>query len=50
MHSKINNIETMINDKVDKIIQEPSQVLLSVYQIGLETSMKGCSYIIHCVH
>ena len=40
----------MINDKVDKTIKEHFQVLLSMYQIGLETSTKGCNYIIHCVH
>ena len=50
IHSKINNIETMISDKVDEIIQELFQVLLSSYQIGLETSIKGSDFIFDCVY
>ena len=50
IHSKINNIETMISDKVDEVIQELFQVLLSSYQIGLETSIKGSDFIFGCVY
>ena len=35
----------MVNDKADKVIEEPFQSLLSRYQIGLETSMKGCEIV-----
>ena len=35
----------MVNDKADKVIEEPFQSLLSRYQIGLETSMKGSEIV-----
>ena len=41
MHSKSINVEMMINYKGDEVIAQPFQTLLSRYQIGLETSMKG---------
>ena len=41
MHSKIDNIEIMINDKPEEVIEELFQSLLSIYQIGLKTSMRG---------
>ena len=44
MYSKTDNIESMIINKVDKVIEEPFQTLLSRYQIGLEISMKGYQY------
>ena len=50
MHSKSDNIETLISDKVDEIMQEIFQVLLSRYQIGLETSIKGSNFIFDCVY
>ena len=34
MHSKSDNIETMINDKADEVIEEVFQPLLSRHQIG----------------
>ena len=34
MHSKINNIEIMINNEPDKIIEEVFQSLRSKYHIG----------------
>ena len=51
MHSRSNNIEIVINDKVDEVIEQLFQSLLSRYQMGLETSMKGsdvwlCSFIV----
>ena len=39
MHSKSDNIEIMINNKVDEVIEELSQSLLCRYQIGLVTSL-----------
>ena len=50
MHSKSDNIEIIINDKADKFIEELLQSLLSRYQIGLETSMRGNDFIFDCVH
>ena len=43
--SKHSNIEIMVNDKADKVIEEPFQSLLSRYQIGLETSMKDSEIV-----
>ena len=48
MHSKSDNIEIIIN-KADEII-ELFQSLLSRYQIGLETSMKGSDFVFDCVN
>ena len=45
MHSKSDNIEIMINSKRDELIEELSQSLLSRYQIGLETSIKGSEFL-----
>ena len=36
MYSKSNNVETMINDKLEEIIEKLFQSLLSRYQTGLE--------------
>ena len=45
MHSKSHNIENIINEKVDEVIEELLlQSLLSRYQIGLETSMRGSGF------
>ena len=49
MHSKSDNIEIMINIKVDKIIKHLFQSLLSRYQIVLDTSMKGSEFVFNCV-
>ena len=50
MHSKSNNIEIMINNKTNEVIKDLLQSLLSKYQIGLETSMKGSELVFDCVH
>ena len=50
MHSKSDNIEIMIKDKADKVIEELFQSLLSRYQIGLETSVRGSKFIFEYVH
>ena len=50
MHSQSDNIEVMINYKADEVIEELFQSLLSRYQIGLETSMKGSDLVFDCVH
>ena len=50
MHLKCDNIEIMINDKVDKVTVEIFQSLLSRYQTELETSMGSSDCIFDCVH
>ena len=40
----------MINDKVDEVIEELFQSLLSRYHVVLKTSMKGSDFGIDCVH
>ena len=40
----------MINDKVNEVIEDVFQSLLSRYQNGLETSMKVSDFIFGCVH
>ena len=50
MHSKSDNIEIMINDRVDEVIKELFDSLLSSYQIDSEVSMKGSDYIFDYVH
>ena len=45
VHSKSDNVEMMINYEDDEVIEELFQSLLSSYQIGLETSMKGSEFI-----
>ena len=50
MHSKSNNIEIMVNDKLEDVIKELFQSLLSRYQIGMKTSMRVSDFIFDCVH
>ena len=50
MSSKSDIIEIVINDKVDEVINEPLESLLSIYQIALETKIKGSNFIFNCVH
>ena len=45
MHSKSKNIEIMVNDKADEVTKELCESLLSTFQIGLERTMKGSSFI-----
>ena len=48
MHSKSNNIEIIVNDKVDEVKNFES--LPSRFQIGSETSMRGSGLIFDYVH
>ena len=50
IHLKTDNIESMINDKIDEVIEEQFQSLLSGYEVRLETSIKGSDLVIYCVH
>ena len=49
MHSRSDNIEIIIKFKADEIIVELFKSLLSRYQIGLDTSIKGSDFIFDCV-
>ena len=41
IHSEKDNIEVMIYGNLNKIIEELFELVLSRYQIGLETQMRG---------
>ena len=45
-----NNEEWIIYEKADEAIKVLFESLLSRYQIGLETSMKGSDFTFDCVH
>ena len=49
IHLKSDNIEIMNHDKADEVIKELFELLLSRYQIGLATLMKGSHFIFGCV-
>ena len=40
MHSKCDNIETMINGKADEVIEKLLKSLFNRYQTGFETSIR----------
>ena len=40
----------MIYDNPDEVIEELFESLFNRYQIGLETSMRGCDFIFDFVH
>ena len=50
MHLKSDNVEIVIYDKADKVIEELLQSLLSRYQIGLETKIKGSDFVFNCIY
>ena len=45
MHSKSDNIEFMSYDNANEIVNKVFESLLSIYQIDLETSMRGSDFI-----
>ena len=49
IHSKSDNIEFMSYDTVNEVVHKPFESLLSVYQIGLETSMRRSDFIFDSV-
>ena len=53
MHSKIANLEIMINNETDEVIEELSESLSKRYQNKLEESMKGSEFsliaLIYCI-
>ena len=48
IHPNSDNIEIMI--KADEVIEKIFKSFLSIYQIGMETSMKGSDFIFDCVY
>lgn len=50
MHSERDDIEIMSHDKSEKVIKQLFESLLSRYQIGLETLMRGSDFIFHSVY
>ena len=50
MHSKSDNVKIMINGKEGEVMGELFQSFPSIYQIGLETSMKNSEFLFACVH
>ena len=49
MHLKNGNIEFMSYDNVNEVVDELFESLISRYQIGLETSMRGSDFIFDSV-
>ena len=50
MHSKSDNIETMINDKADEVIEEVFNHFFLDIKLGFETSMEGSNFVFDCIH
>ena len=50
MHSKSENKEAKIDEKEDEVIEKIFKSLFNKYQNNLETSMRGSSFILDCVH
>ena len=51
MHSKSDDIETMVYDKADEVIKEGFESLFNKYNrysIGLQKSVRGSYFIFHC--
>ena len=49
MHSKSDNMEIIINEKVDEVVEELFKSLCNRYQNNLEKSMKGSEFVFHYV-
>ena len=45
MHTKSNNVETMIGSETDEIIEDLLESFLQKYQEGLEESMRGSEFV-----
>ena len=45
MHSKSDKIEFMLYDNTNEVVNELFEPLLSRYEFGLETSMRGSDFI-----
>ena len=49
IHSKRDNIKTMINDETDKVIKEPFDSFKNAYQNNFK-SMKSSEFVFNYVH
>ena len=49
MHTKSDNIETMMGSETDEIMEEPFESLLERYQKGLQESMRGSEFVFDSV-
>ena len=49
MHSKSDNAKFMTNDDTNDLVDELFKLLLSRYQFGLETSIRGSNFIFYSV-
>ena len=49
IHTKIDNIESMLGSETDEIIEELFESLLQKYLKGLEESMKGSEFVFDTV-
>ena len=50
MHSKINEIEMIINEKIDEFIKKFFDSLIKKHQIGLGKSVRDSEFKFDCVH
>ena len=50
MHAKSDNIEVMIYNDANEVTEQLFESLLSRYQIGLETTMRGSEFIFDYVN
>ena len=50
MHSKRDNTEVITYENANEVIEELFESLLSIYQIGLEATMRGCGFIFNCLN
>ena len=50
MHSKIDNIEIMSNDKADEVIEKSFRSLLNRHQNKSEKLMESSEFFFDCVH
>ena len=50
MHSKINEIEIKINEKIDEFRKYFFDSLIEKHQIGLGKSVRDSDFKFHCVH
>ena len=46
----MDNMDVVVYDNPDETIRELFQLLFSIYQIGLETQIRGIGFIFDCVN
>ena len=50
IHSKVDNIEIMINDRTDDVVEELFESLRNRYRSYLEKSMKNTEFLFDFIH